>query len=339
MSVIITHTDNDISTDEVMAWLYNKDSAPKRIKGDDFRTKPFSIRLKPGNKEIKTSLDGTLKKNNETNPNNAFWFRRWFDFNWNITDFSNDQLDKNEKVKLAVITHHHLRQERLILDNWLHSHLSCNDRSLNKGFIEVNKLQVLDIADQVNLCIPDTLITNSREEVKEFLINKDRIITKPISEAFLYIDDKNGSYVSYTEEVTAKEIDQMPTKIGTSLFQELLHKQFELRVFYLDGSFYPMTIFSQRNSQTQIDFRRYDRVKPNRNTSFKLPTDIEKKLQCLLEQLKLKTASVDMVYTKDNRYVFLEVNPVGQFGMVSKPCNYYLEEKIADYILSMEQKA
>jgi hypothetical protein len=30
---------------------------------------------------------------------------------------------------------------------------------------------------------------------------------------------------------------------------------------------------------------------------------------------------------------FLEVNPAGQFGMVSTPCNYYLEEKIAEVLL------
>jgi hypothetical protein len=32
--------------------------------------------------------------------------------------------------------------------------------------------------------------------------------------------------------------------------------------------------------------------------------------------------------------VFLEINPVGQFGMVSHPCNYYLEKRIAQNLIN-----
>ena len=43
----------------------------------------------------------------------------------------------------------------------------------------------------------------------------------------------------------------------------------------------------------------------------------------------LDTGSIDMMYSTDGEYYFLEVNPVGQFGMVSYPCNYYIEKEIA----------
>jgi len=44
----------------------------------------------------------------------------------------------------------------------------------------------------------------------------------------------------------------------------------------------------------------------------------------------LNSGSIDILVTPNNEYVFLEVNPVGQFGMVSQPCNYYLEKRIAE---------
>lgn len=31
-------------------------------------------------------------------------------------------------------------------------------------------------------------------------------------------------------------------------------------------------------------------------------------------------------------YVFLEINPCGQVGFINNACNYYLEEKFADYL-------
>jgi hypothetical protein len=40
-----------------------------------------------------------------------------------------------------------------------------------------------------------------------------------------------------------------------------------------------------------------------------------------------------MIVTPEKKYVFLEVNPIGQFNQVSIPCNYFLEKKIADYLL------
>lgn len=45
--------------------------------------------------------------------------------------------------------------------------------------------------------------------------------------------------------------------------------------------------------------------------------------------ISLETGSIDLILTKDGLFIFLEVNPVGQFGMTSYPCNYYLEKLIA----------
>jgi glutathione synthase/RimK-type ligase-like ATP-grasp enzyme len=49
-------------------------------------------------------------------------------------------------------------------------------------------------------------------------------------------------------------------------------------------------------------------------------------------QLELTTASIDLIVDLNENYVFLEVNPDGQFGMISYPCNYYLEKEIANQL-------
>jgi glutathione synthase/RimK-type ligase-like ATP-grasp enzyme len=49
-------------------------------------------------------------------------------------------------------------------------------------------------------------------------------------------------------------------------------------------------------------------------------------------KLGLDSGSIDMIVSTEGKYIFLEVNPVGQFGMVSYPCNYYIERDIADYL-------
>lgn len=95
-----------------------------------------------------------------------------------------------------------------------------------------------------------------------------------------------------------------------------------------------MAIFSQQTDQTSVDFRKYSRETPNRVVPFKLPVEIESKLKKVMSILGLNTGSIDLIYTLDSKFVFLEVNPVGQFGMVSYPCNYQIEQKIAKYFKS-----
>jgi glutathione synthase/RimK-type ligase-like ATP-grasp enzyme len=96
-----------------------------------------------------------------------------------------------------------------------------------------------------------------------------------------------------------------------------------------------MAIFSQKNKKTKIDFRNYDDELPNRNVPYQLPKSVEGKLIQMLDFLDYTTGSIDLIKTKSGDYVFLEINPVGQFGMVSYPCNYYLEEKIAIHLSTL----
>ena len=95
-----------------------------------------------------------------------------------------------------------------------------------------------------------------------------------------------------------------------------------------------MAIFSQLDDKTKLDYRNYNREKPNRNVPFKLPDKIKNQILDFINITRLNTGSIDLIYSKENDFVFLEVNPVGQFGWVSKYCNYYLEKKVAFGILS-----
>ena len=118
-----------------------------------------------------------------------------------------------------------------------------------------------------------------------------------------------------------------------SLFQHKIKKSYELRVFYLDKQCYSMAIFSQSNSKTEVDFRNYDLEKPNRTIKYRLPQNLEYKIINLMKDLKLETGSLDFIKGEDGIYYFLEVNPLGQFKMVSAPCNYNLEYLVANFLI------
>ncbi|MCG8457139.1 MAG: grasp-with-spasm system ATP-grasp peptide maturase, partial [Holophagales bacterium] len=190
----------------------------------------------------------------------------------------------------------------------------------------------------VGLRVPDTLLTNSKHEMERFKQKHGRIISKTIGDACC-IAAGSEAYVMFTVELTEELLNRSPEAFFPSLAQEMLEKKYEIRVFYLDGECHAMAIFSQLDSRTAVDFRHYNYSRPNREVPYRLPCEIGARIRALMEKLDLGTGSLDLVRTEGGEYVFLEINPVGQFGMVSYPCNYRLEKKVAESLIRRASRA
>lgn len=93
-----------------------------------------------------------------------------------------------------------------------------------------------------------------------------------------------------------------------------------------------MAIFSQNDENTEIDYRNYNRTKPNRMVPFKLTKELEYKLDNYMKKMDLDTGSIDLIYGKDGKFYFLEVNHLGQYDFLSQHCNYNLDKKIACHL-------
>ena len=115
-----------------------------------------------------------------------------------------------------------------------------------------------------------------------------------------------------------------------------MEKAFEIRAFYLAGRVWAMAIFSQAEERTALDFRNYDAQRPSRTVPYRLPDPVVGAIGRLMRSLGLSSGALDLIRTPEGRHVFLEVNPAGQFGMVSGPCNYHLEKLVAEHLMAEE---
>ena len=197
--------------------------------------------------------------------------------------------------------------------------------------VDVNKLIVLDLCRKYDILIPPSLLTTSKRDLLIFFKNHAPIITKSATTT-IFGADKLVHLCAFTESLSETTIQNLPSFFAPSFFQANVLKRFEIRVFFIEEHFFAMAIFSQQNTRTQTDFRHYDDNKPNRMVPFKVPGQLKKKLMYLMDELELRTGSIDLIYSRDKEFYFLEVNPIGQFGMTSAPCNYNLEEKVAEYL-------
>nr|WP_320117756.1 grasp-with-spasm system ATP-grasp peptide maturase [uncultured Marinifilum sp.] len=313
--ILILSIHEDQSTNEVINWLSFYKLKFVRINED---TPILVSKIVISNEElsIKLNIDGNyfdLKKVT------AFWYRRG---EINLANIIN-------KTKFNEITDN-LFFERKTVRDFIQNYLKNKSIRINSfDDININKLIVLQIAREVGLNIPNTFISEKKKLLEDFCYNK--CITKPLSDTF-NINSRQGLLKCYTNEIISKDLDIYNTLIFPSLLQEKIKKKYELRIFYFHGEFYSMAIFSQNNSETKIDFRKYNKTTYIRNVPFQIPNHIADKLNTLMIQLGLDCGSVDMIVDNTNKYWFLEVNPIGQFGMVSEPCNYNLNERIARYL-------
>ncbi|MDX2248096.1 MAG: grasp-with-spasm system ATP-grasp peptide maturase [Bacteroidia bacterium] len=327
--VIISSQNSDISTGEVMDWLRSMGTPVYRINGEVFEAAlgEFEMNIRP---EMPASLTLEVEgKPVALEDITAFWFRRSAIDNTAASRLESYSASPDLKKQMLG----HLGMESSALQTAFFSWLSDKKTLGNYREKGMNKLAVLQMARATGLEVPATLVTNSKEKLRTFARQYPEMITKCLSEVRSF--QLEGKMMGmYTSTLDIAEVEDLPDFFAPSLFQQNIQKEFELRVFYLAGEVFSMAIFSQLDPVTAVDFRQYNHEKNNRVVPYALPDDITDKIRKLMSALSLNTGSVDIIKSTDRKYIFLEVNPVGQFGMVSKPCNYFLEKKIAQFLMS-----
>ena len=313
--ILILSATNDNTTNEVIDWLTFYKKNWLRINETD----PIKVELVLKNQTVKVLIE-TPSQKFRLDDIETYWYRKGnFNFSWKL----------DEALKTSVFIdqlEYHLKHEISTLQSFLHLLLYKKKGIGNYLTAAPNKLYVLTLAQKAGLEIPETHITN----LPNYTLNGGKQwISKAMWEAIHLMKPEYGAIQAYTSALP----EGSTTKTHfPSLFQHAIPKNYEVRVFFLDQKCYAMAIFSQMAAKTVLDYRNYNKERPNRVVPYKLPKQLTKKIRNLMNDLKLKSGSIDLIATKNGGYVFLEVNPVGQFGMVSRPCNYPLEQYVANYL-------
>jgi ATP-GRASP peptide maturase of grasp-with-spasm system len=320
--ICIFSTSLDYSTTEVIRWLNHLgETNVIRINSDNNAgTKIFFTNskcfFKYRNQEIALEKIKTV------------WYRKGK--NWLCDNFFT--ITSENYSKFTTYYKRRLSSEQTKLSEYVHYIIENSVPSLGSSLTgDLNKLVVLQMAQKIGLKIPKFCISNYREGLQAFFKESPDLITKAMSDGVYYFDklETQYGYFSYTEKVDKELIHNVSDVISPSFLQEGIEKKFDLRVFVLDNQSYAMAIVSQSDKQTQVDFRKYNENKPNRCVPYLLPDEISDLIKILFKELNLRTGSVDFIVDKFDNYFFLEINPVGQFDMLSRSCNYFLEKKIA----------
>jgi hypothetical protein len=72
---------------------------------------------------------------------------------------------------------------------------------------------------------------------------------------------------------------------------------------------------------------------PKRSEKAQLPAEVARSLNLLMTELGLVFGAVDLICTTGGEYVFLEVNPGGEWGMLERNLGLPISEAIAEALL------
>jgi len=197
----------------------------------------------------------------------------------------------------------------------------------------LNKLSQLSEARKCGMNVPETFISADLEWVKLQTININELITKAIQET-IFGENNEGSFLELKSNLV--DPNSLSGKYFPSLFQESVDKVMEIRVFVFEGQFYSLGMYVPSTLIQSLDFR--SNVDNLRFFKHELPEKLKAKIINFMDCLNLNTGSFDFLVDKNDRYIFLEVNPTGQYDWVSTCGLYDIEKQIALFLKKKHDK-
>lgn len=201
------------------------------------------------------------------------------------------------------------------------------------NFVSSNKFYQQQIAERCGLRTPRTLISNDPESVSIFSSQNKGLLLKSIG--YIRLDDKGESFL-YSQIVPHKEIVESSEAIRCCPIysQEYVEKLFEHRVMVIGNTVLSCRIDSQASKATKIDWRHYDFDNVEHVQSY-LPNEVCSKLLTFMREVGLQYGAIDLIETPDQEFVFLEVNPAGQWGWIADFAKLPIPEAVANMLESI----
>lgn len=192
------------------------------------------------------------------------------------------------------------------------------------------------IASQCGLTVPETLCGNSPDRAFDWMNSVDgSLCIKALEAGRIHFPDGRAlaHYTSPFERRSREELNSLADCPAT--LQTFVTKKLEYRVTVIGTSVLACSIdTSQASGDAQVDWRHYDWA----NTVYRrdvLPSRIDEGLLAVLRSLGLRYGAFDLILTDNDDFVFLEVNPSGQFLWIEDLTDLPITATMADYLLSI----
>lgn len=239
----------------------------------------------------------------------AVWMRKKAEFS-----FKSNEMGAQERAFANAETRHILLGLLYSLDCFWMSHPLALRNASWKG-------EQLQRAARMGFDIPPSIVTNSPAAAGSFVSRHRDIVFKPLSSPALGAEavgaGEQNTRPLLTTRLGAGDVDMLEAvEQLPCLFQAYVAKSHELRVVVIGTRLFAAKIHSQDDPRTVIDWR--DMSAEIRFEAASIPEDVSQACLSLVRSYGLEFGALDLIVTPAGEYVFLEINPVGQFLFVQE---------------------
>lgn len=194
--------------------------------------------------------------------------------------------------------------------------------------VAARKVYQLRVAQELGLQIPFTLVSNDPDEVRAFVAARGSEPT--VYKAFSATEQEwRETRLLKPEELAG--LDNVA--YAPVIFQEYVPAGVDLRITVVGEAIFAAAIHSQDTSYP-VDFR-MDMAQA-RVEAVQLPREVEEQLQAFMTHLGLVYGAIDMRRTPEGRYVFLEVNPAGQWLFIEQRTGQPIAATLASLLVARD---
>jgi glutathione synthase/RimK-type ligase-like ATP-grasp enzyme len=315
-TVLIVTNDHDEHADAVIVELNRRDVPVFRFHPEDFpHACSVSIAIEDGriggelsNADHHVAFDDIC----------AAWYRRSKNLYMGAVTRTSEKLDDYVKAQSTATV--------VALCAGLDTLWVSHPFKLRRG--EVKALQLAE-ASRAGLKVPRTLISNDPAGAATFVgaLGGTECAIKPL--IAIGVTDEHGYRLPLTTTLPAGHpLDSI--QLAPTMLQPYVEKAFELRCVVIGERIFCAKLDSQADEKSRIDWRGGDPA----HEIFTLPDHVEASIHRLMHSFELNFASLDMIVTPDGEYVFLELNPNGQWLWLEYELGLPLVATMADLLMT-----
>ena len=183
------------------------------------------------------------------------------------------------------------------------------------------KLYQLQVASEVGLNIPQTLMTDDPEAARKFIEKVGDVVYKPFQNPV--------DRLLPTRRITPQALRAIDkVRLAPVIFQSRIPRHIDLRVTIVGQA-----VFSAGSPYRDLGMIEDNRIGPRKFLEpHELPQDITRKIHLFMERLGLIYGALDFCLTKNGDYIFFEVNPAGQYLWVEIETQLPISAAIARWL-------
>jgi glutathione synthase/RimK-type ligase-like ATP-grasp enzyme len=182
----------------------------------------------------------------------------------------------------------------------------------------------LRVAHDLGIPIPATLITNDPAAAQQFIACHEQVVCKAFS--------ATETHWRETRLVKKEEMENLENvRFAPVIFQQYIEAIYDLRITVVGDDIFAAAIYSQETAYA-VDCR-ID-IGKARIEAVSLPKQVEEQLRQYMKKLGLVYGAIDMRLHPDGTYVFLEINPAGQFLFIEDITGQAIAKSVAKNLVS-----